>query len=43
MLEHHRSGRARLGHALYLLVAYELYLRVLEDAAEPQLVAAHST
>lgn len=32
MLDHHRHRGARLGHALYLLVAYELYLRAVEDA-----------
>lgn len=32
LLDRHRAGRARIGHALYLLVAYEVYLRTLEDA-----------
>jgi asparagine synthase (glutamine-hydrolysing) len=33
LLDRHRAGRARLGHALYLLVAHELHLRSLEDPA----------
>ena len=30
-IDRHRSGRTDLGHALYLLLAYELYLRSTED------------
>jgi hypothetical protein len=33
LVDRQRAGRARLGHALYLLVAFELHLRDLEDAA----------
>jgi asparagine synthase (glutamine-hydrolysing) len=32
-LDVHRSGAANLGHALYLLVAFELYLRTQEGSA----------
>lgn len=33
MLELHLRGRARLGHPLYLLAAWEVYLRTLEEPA----------
>jgi len=33
MLDCHRSGRANLGHGLYLIAAWELYLRYLEASA----------
>lgn len=33
VLDWHRAGRANLGHGLYLLAAYEIYLRELEAAA----------
>ncbi|MEZ5962843.1 MAG: asparagine synthase-related protein [Planctomycetota bacterium] len=32
LLDRHRRGRAALGHALYLFAAYEVYLRVREEA-----------
>jgi asparagine synthase (glutamine-hydrolysing) len=35
-IDRHRSGRADLGHGLYLLLAYELFLRcATEDSATP--------
>lgn len=33
-IDRHRSNRADLGHGLYLLYAYELHLRALEEAQE---------
>ena len=33
MLDRHRSGALRVGHGLYLLAAYEVYLRYLEESA----------
>jgi asparagine synthetase B (glutamine-hydrolysing) len=32
MLDRHRAGSARLGHALYLVAAWEVYERVVEEA-----------
>lgn len=32
MLDRHRAGKLRVGHALYLVAAYEVYLRYLEAA-----------
>jgi hypothetical protein len=33
MLDRQRRGRARLGHALYLIAAHEIWLRWLEEPA----------
>jgi hypothetical protein len=35
-VDRHRQSKTNLGHALYLLLAYELYLRSTEEGPSAQ-------